>query len=390
MTTPLTIPRTLPAVLDQIAAMRDDLARTAEQCDREGRFVADNVRRALHARLHWLPVPREYGGDGFDLLACAQVLQHLARADASTALGMAMHFHVIGALAEHCIWHREAFARLCRSVVVEDALVNSAASEPEMGSPSRGGLPATRAIQVAGGFCLNGHKRWVTWAPALRFFLVTATLEDAIGVFVVDARTPGVQLVDTWSDSLSLRGSGSFDVILRDVFVAEEWLVERRAPGQARRGGLPTGWSICAFAAVYLGVGEGALEAIARYATQRVPTALGKPIAELPHIQRLLGQAEVTLRAARAVLHDVARRWSEQPEARTTMEADLAAAKHLCTNAAITVTDLAMRAAGAAGLERTLPLERYLRDARAGLMHPPQDDRALELLGKAAVRRAAA
>ncbi len=384
-----TAPRALDAVLMRIAAMREDLAHTADQCDREARFVADNVQRVLDAHLHRLPVPRAQGGEGFNLLACTQVLRHLARADANTALGLAMHFHVIGSLADHCTWPPEAFAQLCRSVVEEAALVNSAASEPEMGSPSRGGLPATQARRTPGGFRLNGHKRWVTWAPALRFFIVTATLDDAIGVFVVDARAPGLALVDTWRDSLSLRGSGSLDVILRDVFVPEAWLVERRSPTQPRRNGLPAAWPTCAFAAVYLGIGEGALETVARYALQRIPTALGKPIAELPHIQRLIGQIDATLRAARAVLLDAARRWSEHPDQRPTMEADLAAAKHLCTNAAITATDLAMRAAGAAGLERQLPLERYLRDARAGLMHPPQDDRALELLGRAVLQRVA-
>jgi alkylation response protein AidB-like acyl-CoA dehydrogenase len=136
---------------------------------------------------------------------------------------------------------------------------------------------------------------------------------------------------------------------------------------------------------VYLGVGEAALRSLACYAKQRVPTALGKPIAELPHIQRGVGQMDVILRGARAVLYAAAQRWSEYLEARAGMEPELAAAKHMCTNAAITATDIALRTAGASGLDRKLPLERYFRDARAGLMHPPQDDKALELIGKAAI-----
>ena len=49
------------------------------------------------------------------------------------------------------------------------------------------------------------------------------------------------------------------------------------------------------------------------------------------------------------------------------------------------MTELAVRSAGANGLDRRLPLERMFRDARAGLMHPPQDDLALELMGKQAL-----
>ncbi len=370
------------ACVDQLAAV---FASRADQHDREGSFAFENVADMRAAGLPRLPVPAALGGDGFDLFRCICVLQHLARGDASTALGLAMHFHVVGSLAESRTWPEAAFAWLCEEVVRDGALVNSAASEPEMGSPSRGGLPATTATPVEGGYRLNGRKSWVTYAPALRYFLVTAALEGAIGVFAVANDSPGLTLVDNWGASLSLRSSGSFDVVLEDVFVPQHWHVEQRVPGASRRGGLPAGWASCAFAAVYLGVGEGALHALACYSRQRVPTALGKPIAELPHIQRNIGQMDVVLRAARAVLYATAEKWASQPVQRAKMEAELAAAKYLCTNAAITATDIALRTAGAGGLDRRLPLERFFRDARAGLMHPPQDDRALELIGKAVV-----
>ncbi|MCS7055281.1 MAG: acyl-CoA/acyl-ACP dehydrogenase [Thermoflexales bacterium] len=377
--------RSFDEVMACVEQLAEAFAARADQHDREGSFAFENVADMRAVGLPRLPVPIALGGDGFNLFECVCVLQRLARADASTALGLAMHFHVVGSLAEQCLWPQAAYVRLCEEIVRDGALVNSAASEPEMGSPSRGGLPATTATRTAGGYLLNGRKSWVTYAPALRYFLVTATLDDGIGVFAVANGSPGLTLVDNWGASLSLRASGSFDVVLEDVFVPECWHVEQRIPGQARRGGLPAGWPTCAFAAVYLGVGEGALHALARYAQQRTPTALGKPIAELPHIQRGIGQMDVTLRAARAVLYATARTWVEQPTQRPQMEADLAAAKYLCTNAAIAATDIALRTAGAGGLDRRLPLERHFRDARAGLMHPPQDDRALELIGKAVI-----
>lgn len=380
--------RSFDDVLTQVDELAARFAAGAEKHDRDGSFAFENVAAIKTVGLPRSPVPAEYGGDGFDLLQCTQILQRLAHGDASTALGMAMHFHVIGSLAENNIWAGDAFARLCRDVVKSGALVNSAASEPEMGSPSRGGLPATKALATDGGFVLNGRKSWVTNAPALGYFLISAAHEEAAGIFAVKAGTPGLSLIDTWSASLSLRASGSFDVELKDVFVPAQWHVEQRAPGQVKRGALPAGWATCAFAAVYLGVGEAALQAMVDYSKQRVPTALGKPIAELPHIQRGIGQMDVALRSAREALHSAAHKWVTQPEARVGMEADLAAAKYLCTNAAITVTDIALRTAGASGLARRLPLERYFRDARAGLMHPPQDDRALEIIGRTAIASA--
>jgi alkylation response protein AidB-like acyl-CoA dehydrogenase len=379
--------RNFEDVMAHVQALNVRFAERAPRHDREGTFAFENVEDLRAAGLPRLPVPVALGGDGFTLFQCVQILRHIARADASTALGLAMHFHVVGTLAETRTWPEAAFTRLCQEIVRDGALVNSAASEPEMGSPSRGGLPDTIAVRVPGGFVLSGCKRWVTYAPALRYFLVTAQLDGGIGVFAVASDAPGLTLIDNWGHSLSLRASGSFDVQLKDVFVLAEWHVEQREAGQPKRGGLPAGWPTCAFAAVYLGVGEGALMALVDYAWQRTPTALGKPIAELPNLQRSVGQMDIALRAARAVLEETTRRWSEHPEARAEMEADLATAKHLCTNAAITVTDIALRAAGASGLEPTLPLERYFRDARAGLMHPPQDDRALEVIGKHVLTR---
>jgi alkylation response protein AidB-like acyl-CoA dehydrogenase len=59
--------------------------------------------------------------------------------------------------------------------------------------------------------------------------------------------------------------------------------------------------------------------------------------------------------------------------------------KYLCTNAACSVTDTALRVAGGFSMTKSLPLERYFRDARGGLFQPPQDDLALMLLGRAAM-----
>ncbi len=377
--------RSFEDVLAEIDRLAYVFAERANAHDRDGSFAYENANDLRAARMARLPVPVAFGGDGLNVHQSVLVLQHLARGDASTALGFAMHLHVVGSLAENDTWSPGAFERMCAEVIRHGALLNSAASEPELGSPSRGGLPKTTACKAEGGYVLNGRKSWVTYAPALGYFLITAALDDGIGVFAVKGDSLGLSLIDNWGDSLSLRSSGSFDVEFTDVFVPEHWLVEERRVGQVRGSSLPAGWAWCGFAAVYLGVGEAALQTMACYSTQRVPTALGKPIAELPHIQRGIGQMDVTLRGARAVLHDVSRRWAEHPDQRAGMEADLAAAKHVCTNAAITATDVALRTAGASGLDRRLPLERYFRDARAGLMHPPQDEKALELIGKAVI-----
>jgi alkylation response protein AidB-like acyl-CoA dehydrogenase len=85
------------------------------------------------------------------------------------------------------------------------------------------------------------------------------------------------------------------------------------------------------------------------------------------------------------VLYGTVETWQEQPELRDALGSQFAAAKVIVTNNVIEITDQALRVVGSAGLLRKHPLERYFRDARAGLGNPPMDDVALTMIGKAAL-----
>jgi alkylation response protein AidB-like acyl-CoA dehydrogenase len=380
--------RNFAEILAACDALAANFATRADQHDRDGSFAHENAAAMRAAGLCRITVAAALGGDGLGLKDMAQVLISIARGDASTALGLAMHVHIIGQMAEQQLYAPEIIDRLCAECVSPGIFVNNVASEPEMGSPSRGGLAATTATPVVGGLLVNGRKSWVTYAPALDYFLTTVTIRDGErepipAVVAIHKNSAGIEFLDNWGhEAMALRASGSCDVVYRDVFVPTHWLIEKREPGQTRSSRLPPGWSGVAFSAIYLGVGEAALHALARFAAERVPTALGKPIATLAHVQRNVGRMQVALAAAKTFLLDVARTWDKYPQRRAMLEADLATAKYLCTNAAIEATDIALRTAGASGLDRRLPLERLFRDARAGLMHPPQDEAALMLVGR--------
>ena len=389
---------TLTARQQRIVELADTLAarfapRVAEH-DRAGTFPIENYADLRESGYLRLVVPREYGGEGAGLFEIVLAQEHLARGDGATAMAVDMTLHLIGRLAETGGWPQPVFAAICRDIAEEGALINAAASEPELGSPSRGGLPATTAAPASGGWLVSGHKQFVSMAPALRYFVISVALPSALDAprgmtanAIVRAGAPGLRLEDTWSNALSLRTSGSYDVLLDNVFVPDDWLVDRQPVGGPPPQGLPVqmAWFGLSLAAVYLGIGQAAVDAICAYARERTPSALGRPIATLPNIQRHVGEAQVALTAARAVLHQAARAWVEQPTRRDALAPQIATAKYLCTNAAIAASDQALRIAGGFGLTRKLPLERYYRDVRAGLTHPPQDDAALELIGRAAL-----
>ncbi|GAB4424622.1 MAG: acyl-CoA dehydrogenase family protein [Chloroflexi bacterium OHK40] len=398
----MVLPELTPRQRRALALAEALAARNAERAathDRDGSFP-----HASYADMHAsgylrLVIPEEFGGAGADLFEMVLAQEQLGRGDGATALAAGMLIQLIGRLAEERSWPAPLFAEVCRTLVAEGGLINSVVTEPELGSISRGGLPRTTAIPAPGGWRVSGHKIFATGGPALRFMVVGVTIPPGPSTphgetasVVVRADAPGVRLVATWGDSLGLRTAGNDDVFFDEVFVPEGWMVSRRPIGEpAAPGQLPglNAWSLTV-AAVYLGIGQAACDAACDYARNRRPPALTGPIAELPHIQQAIGQMQLQLEAARAVLYSAARTWAEHPALRPELAPQIAAAKYLATNAACAVSEAALRVAGGFSLTRALPLERYFRDARAGLFHPPQDDLALAILGRAALAAGAA
>jgi len=191
----------------------------------------------------------------------------------------------------------------------------------------------------------------------------------------------GITIEETW-DNLGMRATASHDVIFTDVHVPAKALLPattRSVPGGN------SGWGLFPVPAVYLGVAGAARKATITFAQERVPNGMSGPIAELQTVQHRIAEMELLFWQARTVFYDVAERWVADPAARPGMAWEAAAAKHVVTNNVMRITDLALRVAGSAALSRTLPLERYFRDARAGLGHPPMDDVALTTIGKHAL-----
>jgi alkylation response protein AidB-like acyl-CoA dehydrogenase len=381
------------AIIDMTAPLARRFAERVDRYDRAGMFPQENYRELHEAGYLRLVIPPEYGGEGANVYDMVLAQECLGRGDGATAMATGMLVQLLGRLAEDRTWPEAVFADVCRSIASHGGLINSVVTEPELGSISRGGTPGTHARPVDGGWLVSGHKIFVSGAPALRYLVVGVALPASEAApkgltanAIIQYESPGLRYESTWSDSLSLRSCANDDLYLEDVFVPDAWMVDRRPIGVAaaptQRPGM-NAWGLT-IAAGYLGVGQAACDAACDYANNRVPPSLGKPIAELPHIQNWIGSMQIALAAARAVLHDTAQAWAEQPDRRVALSANVAAAKYLATNAACTASETALRVAGGFSLTRNLPLERLFRDARAGLFHPPQDDLALAVISRAA------
>ena len=314
-------------------------------------FEPRAAKAIVASGLHRLVVPVAAGGLGARMAESVAVLAALGALDGSTALGFAMHIHVVGALVDSSEIPEALRVAVLRSIVADGALLNNAGTEEGGGSPARGAIPGTTAVSEPDG----------SW-------LVDLALDGV-------ERRPGFE-------ALGMRGSASGRLALDGVRVpADSVLVRRRADGPEPRGPAPGAWFGVAVAATYLGVGEGARSGVARWALDRRPGDGKTPVADLPSVQLRLGRLDAELRAARIVVLDVARRWDEamaggDATALAAAAGDVPLAKLVATRAAVAATDEALRIAGGPGF-LSGRLERAFRDTRAGLINPPLEDVAL-------------
>ena len=366
-------------------------AKRANENDWAGRFPIENYKDLQASGYLTLTVPRDFGGWGADLLEVSLAQQQLAQGDGSTALVMSMHLNNVAKLAENVTGPNAFFERLCHAVVNDGAIINTAASEPATGSPSRGGKPTTSARrQEDGSWRITGRKSFTTGSPILSFFIVSCSIEDTTnltplgadrGSFLIPRTAEGLQVKETWN-SLGMRGSGSNDLILEDVSVDADAFVDAQVPTNPAVQARQAAWTFPT-TAVYLGIATAARNEALAFARKRKPSSLDKPIASVPHIQDKAARMELALLQSRAVFYGIAAQFSEDPD--SIPASQFAAAKYLVSNHAIDIVDIAMRLMGAASLSMTMPMQRYYRDVRAGLQHPPIDDAAIAMIGKYAL-----
>jgi alkylation response protein AidB-like acyl-CoA dehydrogenase len=289
--------------VEMAASFVPRLAGRAAEHDRTGAFPLENFAELRRAGYHTLAVAERFGGLGAGLLDVALAQLTLGKGDGATALSMNMHLMTIGIAGESRPWPEETFERLCVEVVRDGALLNSAAAEPELGSPASGGRPATVARPVDGGWRISGRKTFVSASPVLTYFIVLATLAGdenppRVANFLVPNGAPGVTVEPTW-DVVGMRATASNDVVFEDVFVPGDALLNQRVLGQAdARGGSNTAWFALTASAVYLGIAEAARDFAVEFATARTPTALAHPISALPAVQWKAADMEIALPGA--------------------------------------------------------------------------------------------
>jgi acyl-CoA dehydrogenase len=344
--------------------------------DREGTFVHEAFEILRDEGYLALAVPRELGGMGATIGEVAAAQAEMARHCASTALAVSMHLHIT--LFGTWRYRREmpgAEALLRR--VVDDRIV----------LVSTGGSDFTRpngtARRVDGGYLVSGHKIFASQVPVGDVFSTMFTFEDPDdGRQVLSMGIPvsaeGITVLDTW-DAMGMRGTGSHDVEMTDVFVSDAQVMSKRPWGVID----PPLMTIITHAmppvaAVYMGVAEGARDRV----IERVSD--GSKALD-PIVQRLVGLMDYKTRVARWSLFSAIEENGDDPEPSMANVVRSMQAKRVVAEESTATCDLALQAVGGAGYYRNAGFEQAVRDVRGVQFHPFTPELTLVHAGKVAL-----
>ena len=378
---------TPPVTQDAIAAAADlsaVFAGTAHLYDVSTKFPHENIRLLQQAGLTALTASVEQGGRGAGLAEAAEVIRSIARGEPSTALIMIMQYINLATLPASR-WPAHLVSRVITDAVEKGALINALRVEPELGTPIRGGLPATTAIRTGDGWSISGRKIYSTGIEGLTWAIVWArTDEEAprVGGFLVPVDSPGFRVERTWNP-LGMRATGSHDAVLEDVHIPLDHAVDIRLPSEwDARGEGQAGWFGILPGALYTGVAEAARDWLVQFLQNRVPTNLGQPLSTVSRIQQAVGEVEELLAINRRLIASAAR---DIDEGRGVSQSEAGLIKVVTTENAILAVEKALKLTGNHGVSRSNPLERHHRDVLCGRIHSPQEDTVRTGAGKLAL-----
>lgn len=296
---------TLQERLEIMKNLAKRFSKRSAHFDETGSFPFENIDDLIKSEYTTLIVPKEFGGPGISLYELLRLQEQMAKGDGSTALSIGWHMSILKNLDEKRNWDQFVFENVLEEVK-KGALLNGAASEPQTGSPTRGGKPATTATKLDSGWVIDGRKTFTTMAPVLDYFIVSATIVDSgeVGNFLVHRSHEGVHIEETW-DSIAMRGTGSHDLVLTNVKLQESDFLEKLNPGKKSANG-----SLLHIPACYLGIAEAAQTYAIQFAKEYSPNSIKGPIIDLPNVQQKIGEMELLITQSKHFLYSVARLWT--------------------------------------------------------------------------------
>ena len=329
----------------------------AQEVDETEVFPRETVTKMQKNGFMGIPIPKEYGGQGCDVLTYVMCVEELAKVCGTTAVIVSAHTSLC---ADPILTYgtEEQKQKYLVPLAKGEKLGAFALTEPGAGTDAQGAQ--TKAVEVEDGwiFITNGKE-----ADIYIVIAVTDIVEDKRGrkqkkfsAFIVEKGTPGFSF-GTKEKKMGIRGSSTYELIFEDCKIPKDALLGQRGKGFPIAMHTLDGGRI-GIAAQALGLGEGALESAVNFTKER--KQFGRSISAFQNTQFQLANMATRMEAAKLLVYQAA--MAKQNKPRYSVEA--AKAKLFAAEAAMDVTTKAVQLHGGYGYTREYDVERMMRDAK--------------------------
>lgn len=370
--------------------------------DKKNTFALPTIEKFKASGLGSLAVPKEYGGQGGNILHTSKVISELSRGDSAIALAYNMHFIMVGM----CLGlFSEAQNKQWMSRVADGALVFGPFSEQRAGFS---GLADMTAVpQPEGGWRLYGKKVWGTLAEAADIITTNATITDAEGnlpdtfeerveqesFFVADfdvdesGQGDGIRIEKTW-DALGMHATGTHTIHFEGFYIPEDGFV------CSWRGGAfgVLEWASLMFASIYLGMQYRVLEEARAVlskktlgATFGAIAAAETKVAGVGHIIDGIGDIASRVELSRRVVYRTCQELIDGDDDQWPLELRfpyIGLAKTFVADNVLYMTRKAMSLVGGSSFRRGAIFERLYRDSAASMFQPLNADQSCTYIGE--------
>ncbi|QHT70735.1 acyl-CoA/acyl-ACP dehydrogenase [Rhodocytophaga rosea] len=380
---------TQPRTLENLQEIYEKCAQRAPQYDRENKFFHEDFEDLREAGYLLMPVPEELGGFGMSLAEVAQKQRELAYYAAPTALGVNMHLYWIGSAADN--WRRgdTSVEWLLREAAAGKVF---AAGHAESGNDLPVVWSTTKAEKVEGGYKFTGRKSFGSLSPVWSYLGIHALDDsDPENPKIVHAFMPressGYEIKQTWDNVLGMRATRSDDTILNGVFVPDQYILRVVPAGFKGMDGYIAGlffWFLTGISNVYYSLSRRVFDlTVEKIKTKSSIALTKKSMVHHAGVQMDIGELFMELEGVEAQLNFIANQYSSGVDYGPAWPLKFIAMKGRVMEANWKIVDKALDISGGFGIFPSSGLERLIRDARLGRIHPTNSYLSKELLGKA-------
>lgn len=330
----------------------------AAEIDEEERFPTETVEKMSKLGLMGIPFPVEYGGAGGTNQIYSMAVEELSRVCGTTGVVVSAHTSLCCAPIYE-LGTEEQKKKYLPKLCSGEWLGAFGLTEPNAGTDAGG--QQTTAVEVDGGYVLNGNKIFITNAEYAHVYIVIAMTDKSLGTkgisaFIVEKGTPGFS-VGKKEKKLGIRGSATCELIFENCIVPKENLLGKIGEGFKIAMKTLDGGRI-GIAAQALGIAQGAMDETVKYTKER--KQFGKSISQFQNTQFQLADLETKIQASRLLVRVAA----YKKDKKMPYSVDAAQAKLFAAETAMEVTVKAVQFHGGYGYTRDYPVERMMRDAK--------------------------